>query len=255
MNTRKFLTFRSRGQRWFVLLTALLLVSGLVLTQEPSPTLGMRREDPTDTDPIGVGDDPLAYVPPASGFNRAIEKRFGLDSNGDGMIDFNWDPSAMKYAPSYVYPTSWKISFNGCRTGNDFYATRPDQYEYVYEWMLDGAILTTTSCKPTRTFTDKAPHTMGFTVTRMGEGSTTVFPDQTVQVKDYFIVSIGDSYASGQDNPDIEMVVAPKPFGLGWTMISPPKWQDECCMRSALAGPAQAAMALGGGSIVVHTKK
>jgi hypothetical protein len=247
MNTRKFFPFRSRGQHWFFLLTVLLLVSGLVLTQAPAPTLGMRREDPTDTDPIGVGNDPPEYVPPADGFNWAMEKRFGPDKNGDGLIDYHWDPVSMTYDPNYVYPTSWKISFNGCRTGHDYYSnptSLDDGYEYDYVWTLDNTVLTTISCKPTLTFTDKAPHTMGLTITKVSDGSTTVFPDQTVQVKDYFIISIGDSYASGQGNPDIKQEVIPGPFGFGWIQVSPAVWQDERCHRSANAAPALAALAL-----------
>jgi PKD repeat protein len=253
MNTRKFFTFRSRGQRWFVLLTVLLLVSGLFLTQAPAPTLGMRREDPTDTYPIGVGNDPPAYVTPANGFSWAMEKRFGTDKDGDGLIDYHWTPDGYvedgtyvhgHYDPAYVYPTSWKITFNGCQTSNDSYALRPDQYEYVYDWTLDGASLTTASCKPTLTFTDKASHPVGLTVTNMSDGNITVFPEQMIQVKDYFIVSIGDSYASGQGNPDIEQEVISGPFGFGWVQVSPAVWQDERCHRSANAAPALAAMAL-----------
>jgi hypothetical protein len=245
MNIRKYFKSKFFGRRLIVLLTALLLVVGLFINQLPDSALGMRREDPTDTDPIGVGDDPPPYTAPAGGFSWSMEKRFGLDQDGDGMIDYHWDRDSMTYDPVYVYPTSWKITFNGCQTGNDnLNGTLPAQYDYTYTWRLDGVNLTTLSCKPTLIFTDKSTHPMGLTVTKVSDGSTQTFPDQTVQVKDYFIVSLGDSYASGQGNPDIEQVVDPGPFGIGWRQISPAQWQDERCHRSANAAPALAAMAL-----------
>jgi hypothetical protein len=246
MNTRKFFTFRSRGQRWFVLLTVLLLVSGLFLTQAPAPTLGMRREDPTDTYPIGVGNDPPAYVTPANGFSWAMEKRFGTDKDGDGLIDYHWTPDGYvedgtyvhgHYDPAYVYPTSWKITFNGCQTGNDHYqwGRKYDidtEYDYEYQWKLARPYSQQSSCRPTLTFTDKQSHNMELTVTKIIDGNITTFPIQQIQVKDYFIVAIGDSYASGQGNPDIEQVVDYR-FPLGWDVISPAQWQDERCQRSA----------------------
>jgi lysophospholipase L1-like esterase len=50
-----------------------------------------------------------------------------------------------------------------------------------------------------------------------------------VTVKDWVIVSLGDSYASGEGAPDVPG--------------STPTWEDRRCHRSANAGPAQAALA------------
>jgi hypothetical protein len=71
----------------------------------------------------------------------------------------------------------------------------------------------------------------------VSDGNAQTFPDQTIQVKDYFIVSIGDSYGSDQGNPDIEQEVFPGPFGFGWVLQSEALWQDERCHRSANAAP------------------
>jgi|GEM_PF-971163 len=242
MNTLKFVRLTDTVRRLLVLLTVLVLV----VTQASNPALGMRPGgDPTDTDPIGVGDDPPPYNPPAGGFSWSMEKRFGPDLDGNGMVDYHWDPVSMTYDPNYVYPTSWKITFNGCQTGNDYEnLIRPDLYEYEYTWTLDGVVLTTPFCKLTRLFTDKEAHPMGLTVTRIIDGVSQTFPVQTIQVKDYFIVSLGDSYGSGQGNPDIEQVVDPGFLGIGWDLISPAQWQDERCHRSANAAPALAALAL-----------
>jgi len=63
-----------------------------------------------------------------------------------------------------------------------------------------------------------------------GQAATTM---QRVVLKDLLIVSIGDSYASGEGNPDV-------PRGP----TSPGSWQDRRCHRSRFSGPAQAAWEL-----------
>jgi hypothetical protein len=248
MNTRKFKRTKLLGGQLFFLLAVLLLTAGLFVTQAPSPAIAsIRIEDPTETDPISVGDEPQ-YTPPAGGFSWAMEKRYGLDVDRDGIIDSHWNPTSMTYNPAYIYPTAWKITFNGCQTGNDYYqwGRKYDidtEYDYEYQWKLGETILTTVSCRPTIPFTDKQSRNMELTVTKMIDGSTTTFPIQQIQVKDYFIVAIGDSYGSGQGNPDIEQVVEYR-FPLGWNVISPAQWQDERCQRSANSAASLAAIAL-----------
>ena len=56
---------------------------------------------------------------------------------------------------------------------------------------------------------------------------------QTVVVQDFLIVSLGDSFASGEGNPDNEDILGPK-------------WQDRRCHRSAFAGPSLAARLIEG---------
>ncbi len=68
---------------------------------------------------------------------------------------------------------------------------------------------------------------------------------QTVTIKDYLIVSIGDSYASGEGNPDKPQVV--NVLGEDWNfkyleLGDEAVWQDLRCHRSVNAGPARAAL-------------
>ena len=62
-----------------------------------------------------------------------------------------------------------------------------------------------------------------------GHTATTTRP---VVVNDILIVSMGDSLASGEGNPDFPADSVPAPRGLA---------QDTRCHRSGLSGPAQAA--------------
>ena len=60
---------------------------------------------------------------------------------------------------------------------------------------------------------------------------------QTIIVKDYLIVTIGDSYASGEGNPN-------EPQRFDWTGLfikKGPVWEDKRCHRSMNAGQSQAA--------------
>jgi hypothetical protein len=249
MNTRKFRRCKIFGRQLFFFLAVLLLTAGLVVTQAPTPAHALPKgEDPTDTEPIVIDDQ--QYTPPAGGFSWAMEKRYGLDTDRDGMIDSHWNPTSMTYDPAYIYPYSWKISINGCQTGNDYteWGKRPldplAEFHYEYQWKLDNTILTTGNCRPTLTLKDKEPHEFRLTVTKLIDGSTTEFPLQSIQVKDYLIVVIGDSYGSGQGNPDIEQTVETAFPAPGWIMKSPARWQDERCQRSANSAASLAAIAL-----------
>jgi lysophospholipase L1-like esterase len=63
-----------------------------------------------------------------------------------------------------------------------------------------------------------------------------------VTVKDLFVVSIGDSYASGEGNPDVYGEYT----GLGFRVPGKPaaQWRNEPCHRSAWSGHAVAAKEL-----------
>lgn len=61
-----------------------------------------------------------------------------------------------------------------------------------------------------------------------------------IELRDWLIVSIGDSYASGEGNPDVPQ----KYDALHLSVKSGPKWVDRRCHRSGYAGPAQMALRL-----------
>jgi hypothetical protein len=73
--------------------------------------------------------------------------------------------------------------------------------------------------------------------TRDGE---TVSTTRAIRVRDYLVVSMGDSIASGEGNPDVPGSYPFNDFG------ALPGWADPRCRRSWHSGPAQAALALEG---------
>ncbi len=70
---------------------------------------------------------------------------------------------------------------------------------------------------------------------------------QSIRIRDYLIVSLGDSLASGEGNPDIPgsyRFQITSPISAGFVEKVPVHWTDKRCHRSALSGPALAAKAI-----------
>ena len=63
----------------------------------------------------------------------------------------------------------------------------------------------------------------------------------SVTIRDILIVSMGDSYASGEGNPDRPSEVS---NNGGPVVIGPPTWADKACHRSWKSAPALAAAAI-----------
>jgi len=221
---------------------------------------------PVDRDPIEPpGEIDETFTPPAGGFQWRVDSRFGL--RRDGMVDYHWNEAAgsrfpgpaYTYDPSYVRPTSLTAKFDGCPTEAEAGAAAGST-AYNYRWELrnpsDRALIATPangrSCRLEHPFaldpvTGKGTPTVvrlsitdpatGAPYTGYSSGKT--FDEQTVEVKDLLIVSLGDSYGSGEGSPDVPQQID----SLGY-VTAEARWQDRRCHRSAAAPSAQAAMAL-----------
>ncbi|NHC13648.1 Calx-beta domain-containing protein [Motilibacter deserti] len=160
-------------------------------------------------------------------FSWAMADRIGQDADGDGRVDYDT-------SPGYLNPTSWKATFDACAAP----AVKDRGAGTQVVWTVKGGPLdrtVATGCKTEQQFPSLGSYAV--TATIAGDpGATTA---QTVTLKDVFLVSVGDSVASGEGNPD---TVGPAPIGP--FPFYGPVWQDRQCHRSALAGPAQAAIRL-----------
>jgi PKD repeat protein len=208
---------------------------------------------PPPDDPPSV-DDP-DFEPYPHGFDWAVPSRFGRDDNYDDMVDYHWNSGDMQYDQSWIYPESWSIIFDGCRTEAD--AEAGASTTNTYKWMLNGETIEGNLCRFTYGknspnagnlgFPDQGNYSVDLIVT-YGEGITSPTgqnPEsfhQDVVVRDILIVSLGDSFASGEGVPDI-----PQRYHIEWwwpVKDADAVWQDQRCHRSANAGPAQAALAI-----------
>jgi hypothetical protein len=187
---------------------------------------------PRYPEPIDIDPDPFVASP--NGFEWNAQRRFGA-RRADGMVDFHWDEATHTYASDYVRPNSFAVQFDGCATAADEAAAGNQANDNTYTWTLSGATSAPPpnhTCQFTATYPAQGAYTVSLAVAHAG---ASVSYTRQVVVKDWLIVSIGDSYASGESNPDIP---------LDFMHNIPARWEDTRCHRSALAGPAQAAMAL-----------
>ena len=158
-------------------------------------------------------------------FEYSMQDRFGMDSNGDGLIDHN-------YSRNYVRPPlGYTVIFDGCPSSS---GGRGPIVSYTWNVIGPGnsTSIADSSCKQTINLREGV-HTVTLTIT-LQDGKT-YSKTQRIAIEDILIVSIGDSYSSGEGNPDREQQFD----SLGFVERGP-VWQDRQCHRSANAYPAQA---------------
>ena len=131
-----------------------------------------------------------------------------------------------------ISPSQWPVHLDGCgsRAGSSPITG--------YAWTFDGTPVGTT-CAVDTSAPALGSHTVTLTLTTQDNSTATTTQD--IVIRDLLIVSLGDSVASGEGNPDIPWDLSP--FQQGG-LFNTPKWELSQCHRSALAGPARAALQL-----------
>jgi len=146
------------------------------------------------------------------------------DANNDGLIDAG--PPAGGYTPS-----SWSVELDACASHGGRRSITNYRWEVQGLPAQDGS-----SCKHTVQVPREQVYPTKLTVT-LSDGSTLV-ANRDVKVVDRFIVVMGDSYASGEGDPQTFIRWAPNVV-LEW-----PTWDDVRCHRSMYASSARAARIL-----------
>lgn len=162
---------------------------------------------------------------PAASFKWSMPRRFG-EKNSAGMVDYHWDEATQTYDSAYVNPATWTVEFDACTP-----AAAPNS---TFQWEIDGAVVpnpNSTACTFSHPFTVQKTYQVKLTVTAP-DGQATV-EETGVTVRDILLVSLGDSFASGQGNPDIRKQGSMRA-----------RWEDNVCSRSEFAGAAQAALSI-----------
>lgn len=162
---------------------------------------------------------------PMASFKWSMPERFGAEDD-DGLVDYHWDRKAETYDRAFVNPASWKVNFDACASTGGSTTIESYALEIGGQSIAKGSV-----CRFSHEFPALGTYPVKLVVTAKDGQSTST--QTNVVVKDLLIVSIGDSFASGEGNPDIPRKVA-----------KAPKWVDEPCHRSARAGPAQAALSI-----------
>ncbi len=188
--------------------------------------------DQADLDRDGLG---AACEVLKAGFDWRMPDRFG-DLNSDGLLDhlidrgdLNGDGFAEHDSEVEIDPDRFPVIFDACEP----HSISGDSSIKGFFWEIRTAAgeYRPVSFDPTcEGFS--FPFREGQFDVRLtiedGSGRT-MSHTETITVEDWLIVSIGDSVASGEGNPDFP--------GLR-------VWQDRRCDRSGHAGPSQAALAI-----------
>jgi hypothetical protein len=124
----------------------------------------------------------------------------------------------------------WEVDLDGCASRD------PDHIIVRYTWKIDmgdGNIVEkpSTGCQESVTFPDLGKYPTELTVTDIN--GLTATTTRSIVVRDIVVVSMGDSLASGEGNPDH--------VSLG---VGPGGWKSRQCHRSGRSGPALAARRL-----------
>jgi len=181
---------------------------------------------------------------PAAGpvFSWRMQDRFGTS-----RADFAPVPVVTPNA-AYIHSPQRLVQFDACPTPSG----RPTPAA-AYAWRIDALPPVQAGCRYDYTFSTLGRHRVGLTVTAADAAAVTV---QTIDLTDYLIVSLGDSYASGEGVPDVEgeFAVSFPPCRQAGAfsvrqpcverVVRPAQWSDAVCHRSSWAGPAQAALAI-----------
>ncbi|HXI59802.1 MAG TPA: FG-GAP-like repeat-containing protein [Polyangia bacterium] len=149
----------------------------------------------------------------------------GVDTDFDGVV--NLSPPGNPPTPGSYIPTSWRVILDAC-------ASTPSA---SYQWTFTSPSLPSMQSNTCATPYD-FPAQGSYHVTLTAQyGNTSRSVSHDVSVKNYLVVSVGDSVASGEGVPDVPW----DPFTTGHRA---PVWENASCHRSARSGPALAALAL-----------
>ena len=182
--------------------------------------------DQGDQDADGVGNacDPDWSGEPTAAIDWTMPKR-ARDTNGDGLLDMEVVP------PLGWAPATYEVTLDGCDSTQGQTAIAA----YVWEIPQNSTPIETTNCQHTLRLAEGSYPTELTVRTAGGQTNTTT---RTVVVRDRLMVVMGDSYASGEGNPERNIV-----WGDG-VVAQQPVWADRRCHRSGHAATARAALTL-----------
>jgi subtilisin-like proprotein convertase family protein len=152
-------------------------------------------------------------------------------SGSDGLIDYPWEDTV--HAVDYIYPSSWHVTLDASASVAG--STPIVAYQWTVPSNVPAPQPTGNAGVFTCDFPDQGSYPVTLTITSQ-DGQSNSF-HLNVVVRDYLIVSLGDSYGSGEGSPDRTVYGSPTtPVQL--------MWEDIRTHRSHYAGAAQAALAI-----------
>jgi hypothetical protein len=202
-----------------------------------SPT---SETDPPNQDELGV----------VGSFEWSLPERFGLDANQDGRIDIpntieyvlNLEPGACAAGCPDVTPEFTVVLDASGVSLLDTAGTPAEIDNFRWTVRIGDEVLLTESTDSTQAVVRLAEGTYDILLEVTSRGRTWSL-ERAIRVEDLLFVSIGDSYAAGEGNPEVPGD-PPLWADAGTTSDSTPAIDHDLAHRSGLAGPAQAALAM-----------
>ena len=205
------------AHRWARVAT---VVAGIFLT-----VCGAAAAQPLPPDP-----PPLELIDPDASAALAWSVPSRYDASWEA-----WRTGSATYDGDAVTPRRWSINLNACDSRA---VRRIERFTFVVTGITDPSFRRTfdgVQCRRAlrRVLPGLGRYRVEVTV-HTALGASVVLP-RIVEVRDYLIVTVGDSLQSGEGVPDVAGVA---PAGAGV------RWKDRRCHRSARSGPALAAKAI-----------
>jgi lysophospholipase L1-like esterase len=180
-------------------------------------------------------------------FDWSVPERFGLDEDGDGRLDI---PNTVEY----VLNLDLDECLPACNDAAPTFTVVLDASAVLlvdeagrsipidgYGWTIEGTG-TLAASESSQLVVDLPEGDYQISLEVRGGGQARAIEDE-IAVRDLLIVSIGDSFASGEGNPDIPGEPAQWADDGGGDS-SPQGIAHDLAHRSSLAGPVQAALAI-----------
>ncbi len=149
------------------------------------------------------------------GFTWRMHDRFGIDNDNDGIIDYYEDADGagtyyseqLRDAETQINPEGgFTVSFHAylcnVRQASDIFI----RCDYEFKWILDGIEKARTTTNTWVTQLPEGTYKVKLEIYPKGLSSASSSPlesyTEQVIIQDWLIVGIGDSFASGEANPD-----------------------------------------------------
>jgi hypothetical protein len=126
-------------------------------------------------------------------FDWSMPARYGADVEpADGVVDAFDDPAR-------ISPPRWRVDFDACASSGPIAS---------YRWSIDGMLVNeVAACNEfSYEFPAEGSYTVTLEVIGAASGRSTV--TRPVVVQDWLIIGLGDSYGSGEGNPDVPITAA-----------------------------------------------
>jgi GDSL-like Lipase/Acylhydrolase family len=219
-----------KSRTWLTALAATAIVFGVASAASAEAASSVPGgPEPVDPTPLPISQS----APP-----RAVVG-YRLQPRADGFAAA-WSTGTDTYAGSYVRPTSWAVALDACRSLPGVTDSGGPVPIVDYSWTLEPiqgqstpvVRVHTASCRRTVSIGAVGAWRLTLTVSdgRGQRGTAT----RSTTFRDLLVVSVGDSYASGEGNPNADG-----------------SWTDQQCHRSRNGWPARVARSLEGNSTTV----